>query len=109
MSFKAGDRVNVYGFTYDGTSCLGWAGEVTHAVGEIGGPLLHVRLDGRTAIEGVHPKQCRKLVKKERRRIWIDCSVGLSAISGRLSNQVRLELEDGKEQFAEFVEVRRRK
>lgn len=64
MKFKIGDSVAVYSH------------ELGRAVGRVVNiqplkpPWVSVCFDTHTSV--VHPKQCRKLVKKERKRIWIN-------------------------------------
>ena len=53
-----------------------------------------------------HPKQCRKLKKKERRRIWV---LGNATEISNYQMQVRTVAPSSPEYWAEFVEVRKKK
>lgn len=100
MKFKVGDRVAVYNWKgrQTGKIC------VVEATGEefcIGLDKLH---EGHDSIQA-HPKQCRRLVKKERRRVWVDfdqlirlhCGVCFAAYDKNQANTL-----------VEFVEVKRK-
>ncbi len=92
--FKVGDRVAVYAHT------LGRAvGEVSDVQG-----LPPYWLNVQTSTCGVvaHPKQCRKLVKKERRRVWVKFNHvhGMSSLY-----EARPEHEGD---FVEFIEVKKK-
>jgi hypothetical protein len=67
MAFKEGDRIRVYGFDTED------AGRVfTRKVAKVLDDSFLLLTDGG---EYVNPKQCRKLVKRERQTIWV--STGL--------------------------------
>jgi hypothetical protein len=73
MSFEIGDRVAVYD--------VGWClairrcGEVVGYSDEPSiGLLLSVKLDEESRSSLFHPKQCRKLIKKKRRSVWVHTS-----------------------------------
>lgn len=68
MNFKAGDRVNVYGGGPD-DGC--WSGMVVGFRSQPWGTGITVESSFNSIIYTIHPKQCRLLKKKERRRIWI--------------------------------------
>jgi hypothetical protein len=99
--FKVGDRVRVYGGTnpdegefFDGT------------VRQIEGRWLVVKDDRNgEVVSSFHVKQCRKLVRKERRRVWIRESI--IPIRGDLLDNP--PAEHSEQFFIEFVEVRKRK
>lgn len=59
MKFKVGDRVAVYTWQGKGIGCVERVGESTH---------IDVRCADGSLYNDVHPKQCRLLKKKERRR-----------------------------------------
>ncbi len=61
-TFKPGDRIHVYGFDSEDASKV-----LTRKVVSIG---LNGLLE-TDAGEYVHPRQCRKLVKKPRREWWL--------------------------------------
>lgn len=66
---KVGDRVRVYGWDFDDPKeALIFNAEVLEKLSNGMLKVRNPRLDGD---DFVHPKQCRKLVKKERRRVWI--------------------------------------
>lgn len=108
--FVVGDRVAVY-------SCK-------REVGVIIEPPTHHHTAGNLWVEfhrkdgswektlSVHPKQCRRLIKKKLRSILIQCGKDgeLSHTSGKLSNNVKFywegrhSVDDG---YVEFVEVKK--
>lgn len=97
--FQAGDRVRVY---ENAESIL------TGTVADLGGGKVRVLIEPHGASWVFHPKQCRKLVKKERRRVWIACrDSGLSVFGGKLVNPAGIFRSPSPE-FVEFVEVRRK-
>jgi hypothetical protein len=109
--FKVGDRVAVYGFLRKPKSsevyryCRGDRGTVLHAYSY---DEVRVRLDSGEESE-VHPKQLRRLVKKERRRVWISES-GLNDGCGYIAlNEAKFAEYEDKDSFVEYVEVRRKK
>lgn len=68
---KPGDRVAVYGFDHDGNF---WLKEKAKILG-IGPDLLTTVQFEDTRLPGkydVHISQCRKLKKKQKRRVWLD-------------------------------------
>lgn len=66
MKFKAGDQVVVYGREW-GAKMQGFKAKV-ESINEDG--MLFVNT--KDTAYYVHPKQCRRLVKKPRRRIWVN-------------------------------------
>ena len=110
MKFKVGDRVAVYGHR-----CLEWmrtAGTVLQvATDKHEGCTMLIKVPQRGDVYA-HPKQCRRLVKKERRRVYIP----LNDLHARLNFKSAAELlsyleieTDGSPNYMEFVEVRRKK
>lgn len=98
MKFKVGDTIHVYGFSADDAAQV-----LKRQIGQICDDGL-IRTD---AYELVHPKQCRKLIKKERRRISVKfvndgSSVGIPVVKWTMS-------DFPKDEMVEFVEVRRKK
>jgi hypothetical protein len=97
MKFKVGDRVAVYdgGFILNGN-----AGVITKIFSE--GKTV-VKLDVETeyaAMPTVHMKQCRRLIKKPRRRVWARfCN------DGTLMSMSQVPGLD----YVEFIEVRKKK
>lgn len=115
MKFKVGDRVAVYGHPdiTDGSA------RIVLAIMDCG----NLEIDRN---EFAHPKQCRRLVKKPRRRIWVPIgyipSMALHQLGGGGFGQMLSYLEDGVGsphkpnsehgsyyQYVEFVEVCRKK
>lgn len=94
--FKEGDRVAFYG----GFGRL--TGTVSNAELDCVG-MFTVIGEGGTKFN-VHPKQCRKLKKKERRRVWIWRGV-------ERSNTYEFRINpptERSDEWSEFVEVRRK-
>lgn len=58
--FKVGDRVRVY---------IGLDEPLEGKILEIGQTTGHLRLEEHFGF--YHPKQCRRLIKKKRRRVWL--------------------------------------
>lgn len=108
--FKVGDRVAVYGIAFDGMRCKSFYGTVTEVLDD---GWLVVNPDcPETNANDVHEKQCRRLVKRERRRVWIKCGRhgGLSSLGGQLKNPVVFgsSTKSHDPEYVEFVEVRKR-
>lgn len=107
--FEVEDRVSVYGFTYDGTYCH--ASKATlKEFGQINQDknLCTVQFDGDIGLDSVHIGQCRKLVKKPRRRVWID----KQKVEAKLYNVCvywNPATKDADPDLIEFVEVRKPK
>jgi hypothetical protein len=111
--FKVGDRVAVYGFrprkTGSGTHFYSWGdrGEVIEIVND---DEIVVQFDDGTEGE-VHPKQCRKLKSKERRRVFIP-GYELQEMEDDASgtyNNASISKEAIVTDDVEFIEVRRKK
>lgn len=67
--------------------------------------MLHVRLDGpEKKVIVAHPKQCRKLNRRERRRVWISQFQWANSCS---TVPARINRENPFHDGIEFVEVRR--
>lgn len=106
MEFKVGDRVRVYEIS-------DWKGRVV-MIGQQGE--LYIKPDGfNRPADSVpyHPKQCRKLVKKSRRRIWIpriwsshDLRMVQTTRAGWLFDQPS---RMSKSDWIEFAEIRPKK
>lgn len=73
-NYKVGDRVKIYGCIFRSSD------ESLHhiTVDGLTGEIKEICLSGYITVKTnfdetflAHPKQCRKLVKKERRRIWV--------------------------------------
>lgn len=96
MKFQVGDRVRVY---HGHKSFKGTIKDIHNG----GGGLLYVMEDGFYSYPEdapFSPKQCRKLVKKERRRVWI-------SYLGKSMNEVVTIPQKGPH-WVEFVEVKRK-
>jgi len=113
-SFKVGDRVRVYGVTKcmgdDKVNCVSDRRSGLVVDYDSDDDYVRVRINGETHL--AHPKQCRRLVKKARRRIWVDSdSIGILEKSGPLSSVHHASVynysypTDG----VPFVEVRNKK
>lgn len=97
--FPIGTRVRVYA-TLNG-AVAETKGSVTRIRTTDG--MLYVNLDGRRGEIVAHPMQCRKLVKKERRRIWLMKS------HIEMRAYWTLTLPEKPDDYIEFVEARRKK
>lgn len=89
MKFKVGDRVRAY------------SGGL--AKGYFDARVTQITSEGLLILDeyGVyHPKQCRRLVKTQRRRAWL--------LKSCLSNQAIFEPPNFPENWIEFVEVRKK-
>lgn len=101
--FKVGDRVRVYGHSDCARESFGGV------VKEIHGAWLKVYSDGGSLV-AAHPKQCRKLVKKERRRVWVNRGY-LAQLPNDPGGYI-CSVPPAKSietSYVEFIEVRRRK
>lgn len=120
MKFKVGDRVAVYGSVSPSAggsvAFVGGARGTVYTVQSNGA--LEIELDERPEnfaknedliVDGIHPKQCRRLVKKERKRVWVaaDRYDMIRASSAQVHiGDIYTKPQQG---FIEFVEVRRKK
>lgn len=98
MKFKVGDRVAAY------VSGRRYAGEIVQTIPKL---LVHVfKVHENYNPLHLHPKQCRKLVKKARRRIWINkVEFPLSPVYDGI--HLSRTKPDDFNQWVEFVEVSR--
>lgn len=72
MKFKVGDRVAVYGSSR-GDALFSEGARAVIVAGPDSESFLEIQFEAGAREKGlVHPKQCRRLVKKERRCIWVD-------------------------------------
>lgn len=106
MKFKVGDRVAVY---YPRCPIRNHA-EITEVYPD--GSLL-VKYDyDLTYRFAAHPKQCRRLVKKERRKIWIAQSELTPAYTSIKAVWIQRDPKDltcaEGDQLIEFVEVKKK-
>jgi predicted RNA-binding Zn-ribbon protein involved in translation (DUF1610 family) len=103
--FKPGDRVAVYTGT---ESAAGW--RITGTVAKFPIPecpgVMVDRDDGRR--QTYHPKQCRRLVKRERRRVW--CHYLQAPNESNIGRCFIRPTEDpyNVDEWIEFVEVPRK-
>jgi len=106
MAFKKGDRVAVYSGAAKPENCHRQIGVVERVTD---GGMVLVVFD--TGMEWwCNPKQCRRLKKRERRRIWVQCKdSGMSTLAGRLQNYVEILREPESDDYVEFREVIRKK
>jgi hypothetical protein len=120
--FKIGDRVAVYGkvgerqlYRQTGTICDPYDGV------NYNNELLTVFFDFDLKTqqcpkqELVHPKQCRRLIKKERKRIWVKPApavidiVGLNSTAVIQSTEsIRQASSTPKKGWIEFIEVKKK-
>lgn len=73
--------------------------------------MLFVNLDGRRGEIVAHPKQCRRLVKKFRRRIYVPINAEVMDMVSFSSFWKFLEMmpaESERHEFIEFVEVKKK-
>lgn len=108
MKFKIGDRVRVYGPGWKVSGAVHGFCEVQESpwpgtVKAVDGKLTEVLRDYDGAMLAVYPQQCRKLVKKKRRRIWADEEF-LKTGSGYVWTKPPTQHD---QHIFEFVEVKR--
>jgi hypothetical protein len=109
--FQVGDRVAVYG--HGGIGWKRWTGRVLDPTkgAEILGPdFIRVEIEKLNEVVHAHEKQCRRLVKKPRRRVWLGeddmKEKGLvTGWGGIVDISATGKPEKG---FVEFIEVRRK-
>lgn len=94
MKFKVGDRVAVY------ENCKRFTGMVLND----GHQSIQVELDDDRVLP-FHPKQCRRLIKKPRRRIAVSYDTGACEFSVRLLSGDNIP----NDKEVEFIEVRKAK
>lgn len=102
--FKVGDHVAFY------TSLGRTIGTVTQALNEE----LHIRLDVNPSdrcLVKAHPKQCRRLVKKERRRVYIPDVYLKKLLEDSVDAQCQHQISTHPvlDDDVEFIEVRKKK
>lgn len=113
MKLKTGDRVRV--FDIDPTSHIPRTTDGTVARVMIGthyeGQVVEVQEDqGVMARIIAHPKSCRRLVKKPRRRVWIFVPHWGTYTEQNPAHAYPVRpCENHSEDWREFVEVRKRK
>ena len=103
---KTGDRVVVDGYSSTGTYVNGLRGVV---IGFTSAATQRVKLDGPVQdIVEVSWRQCRRLVKKPRRRVWISIKKSDGSIGSAYKDPIPPEeMYPGWEEI-EFIEVRRK-
>ncbi len=105
--FKAGDRVRVYGMGNDMT-----ARELEGTVVDVHQKTTWMKIDG-SRYEGeywVHPKQCRRLVKKPLARLWVNIYPGGHFGTHLTKEEAENAPTNGATRVAvEFIEVRKGK
>lgn len=105
-SLKVGDRVAVYGWVQmyhqpykprsGGMATVTWVGD---------GESVHVRFDNNAETDyQVHPKQCRRLKKRERRRVYF--ALELSGDGYSNGTEIFKSLKPGER--VDFIEVRKK-
>lgn len=111
--FHVGDRVAVYGPAWSPGHEGRMVSHKAEVVAVIDACTLHIRpADGKLYF--VHPKQCRRLKKRERRRVWvgqirvITPKQDLRFMEARFTEPSDYEgTADGKP-WIEFIEVRKK-
>jgi hypothetical protein len=101
--FKAGDRIRIYGFDPEDA-----AKSFVRCVDEVNEEGLIITDGG----EWAHPKQCRKIVKHEKRRVWLSASSLSDLYQGENSARDMMVFRFDPSMAAdvvEFVEVRRKR
>ena len=108
--FKVGDRVRVYGHrTNDWMPFTGTVVQRDYPeLNDRSGCTLAVEADaGKVGVFLVHPKQCRKLVKKERRRVWVVFREDYDGVEYTAPAEIGIASRD-KARAVEFVEAKGR-
>lgn len=102
MALKPGDRIRVYGHGPDLTHVFD---RTIVSINDEG----YIETDGG---ENCHPKQCRKLVRKERRRILVNInqSGGISGVCFKGKVKIESLLGDfySDNDTVEFIEMKRK-
>lgn len=102
MAFKEGDRVRVYGYR----GCSPIVATIT-GLDVMGNATILSVVTGNTT---VHIKQCRRLVKKERRRIWAtENYLRNGSYAGALFSREAPTRPGCSETWVEFIEVIKKK
>lgn len=98
MKFEIGQRVAVY---FWDRRCTG------EVISVLPNGSLEVKLDSYSSGTSVHPKQCRRLVKKPRRRVWIKWQTMPKTLEP-LGNVFVSRLDRSENGWVEFAEVRKK-
>ena len=107
--FQVGDRVAVYGHALCGYSrTVGIVKVVHESFVALQEPWLDIDTKDHQGI-GADPKQCRKLVKKARRRVFVLRDELDNPDFNFTAAKAKLEPQLNKVNWVEFVEVRRKK
>lgn len=104
--FKVGDRVRVYGW-FGGKDDPSLADQACEVI-DVEGTRLVVRPKHWTKNVIAHAKQCRRLVKKERRRVWLKPNPG--GYNAYYHWEMKAELclsETPIPEWTEFIEVKK--
>lgn len=104
MKFKVGDRVAVYGAVWchqdaEHKIYRGLKMEISKIIDE-----NRITLYFGDEKYCAHPKQCRRLVKKEKRRVWVKVPTDFHP-QHRTNGMVSVDPVDG---WDEFVEVKKK-
>lgn len=95
MKFKAGDRVRVYGVNGVHTGEVSFVADNNQS--------LTVLSDGVHCSNDYHPKQCRRLIKRPIRRVWVHPRILIYPSRALVGCPLSDDPVDG---FIEFREVR---
>jgi hypothetical protein len=102
---QVGDRVSVAGATHNGSATFyePARGRVSHLnpIPTAKG-MVQVTMDGESEIYVVHRHQCRRLVKRERRRVWVFISAAGEV--GPVMHTAPMVSQG----WAEFIEVKKK-
>lgn len=102
MKFKVGDRVRVYGGAFVEVA-------VIRSIDADTGILSCGQRKGTNEWLMAHPKQCRRLVKKPRRRVWINPWAITQMNTETFGKDIARALTDkANTEWIEFREVRRK-
>lgn len=101
---KLGDRVVVY------DRGLANGRESGVVVSMIHGVSLHIQLDDSGSTQFFYPKQCRRLVKRNRREIWVPVAgIPMACEMGQVTESSIYSWEPPNTQTIRFVEAGREK
>lgn len=106
--FEKGERVTVY------STCYGAPLVTKGTIEAIAQGLLNVRFDAKSEIGNTgcwaHPRQCRRLIKKPRRRVWVNFyACGDAFMYASMDVAMKAAVAGPSEVAVEFIEVRRPK
>ncbi len=98
--FEVGDRIAIY------EELERWKATIIK-INELGHLYVLYLFEGEEVRDYFHPKQCRKIKKKERRRVWVD-KIDYSANEISTHRPIRFDNPFDSINWVEFVEVKKR-